>query len=92
MGCAPPEKRQQSIPAINAVPKITPALSPRQSEQSKNSTQTNEKNLLQLPIPKLPSNESLKSQRRTTRGDQLQKVNLQTRESQRFSYEHRDSP
>jgi hypothetical protein len=80
MGCAPPEKRHQSIPAINAVPKKAPVLSPRQSEQSKNSTQTNENNVLQLPIPKLPSNESLKSQRKGNRGEQLPK-GLQKRES-----------
>lgn len=77
------------------MPKKSPVPSPRQSEQSKNSTQTNEYNILQLPIPKLPSNESLKSQRRIIKGVQ-QKGNLQKRESlqspQRFSYEHRDSP
>lgn len=93
MGCAPPEKRHKSVPAVNAVPSKTPHLSPRHSEQSKNSTQGNENNLLQLPLPKLPSNETLKSQRKQSKPE---KANFPSRQSlqspQRFSYEHRDSP
>jgi hypothetical protein len=93
MGCAPPEKRHKSIPAVNAVPGKSPILSPRHSEQSKNSTQGNENNLLQLPLPKLPSNDALKSQRKQSKPERF---NIPKRESlqspQRFSYDHRDSP
>jgi hypothetical protein len=87
MGCTPPEKRHNSIPAVNVVPKKTHLPSPKFSEHSKNSTTANENNALQVPIPKLPSNESLKSKKKSSSSSagNLQRLGSMGN-AQRFSY------
>lgn len=76
MGCTPPEKRHTSIPAVNAVPKNVPTLSPRSSD----------KNIDKQIIPKLPSNESLKNKKKQSMPSNHHLNRVASPKAQRFSY------
>ncbi len=89
MGCVPPQKRNNSIPATNVVARKSTNITNKWGQSKKNIDKNNENNQLQVPIPKFASNDSLKSRKNNSFTDL---GNLQRQSLKKYSYEHQETP